>query len=356
VTQRQARTLIVLLAVILLILSGWAIRATYYVSMPLALAFFVAVLVWPLQEGVRRRLPERAGWLATVFTMLTVILGVVTFLGGAALIVWRVAASEGEQFVEQWTSFHEAVSDWLRAQGLPAPPEGQAGALFEAAVQWAGTAAAGLAGGSAILVLFVFFVLLMLVEARHWQAKARVALSAANAGDLMDALTAITEQVRTFIAVQALVSFATAVVTAVWLWVMGVPFVLLWSLLTFLLDFIPNIGPTIAGLLVTLVALVTLGWEWALITAVGVLAIQNVFGNYIGPALHGRRLAISPLVVLLSVAFWAWIWGPVGAVIAVPITATLIVVCAHVDVLRPIALMLSRTADVEKLDEQTRSG
>jgi AI-2 transport protein TqsA len=359
VTQRQASALIILLSVILVIAVGSALRATYFITMPLVFAFFISVLVWPLHEGLRRRLPPRTEWLATVATMMTVLIGIAGVLGGVAFIVWRVAVDEGGELMKQWGASWETLSDWMRGQGLPAPAEGQAQeqveSVLEVGVQLLTLAASGITGIAAIVVLLFFFVLLMLVEACHWQEKVRAAFSTHGAEELMDALDATTHQVRTFILVQAGVSLVTALATALWLWVMGVPFVLLGGVLTFLLDFIPNIGPSIAGVVVTAVAVVTLGWEWAILTAVGVLAIQNVFGNYVAPVLHGRRLAISPLVVLLSVVFWAWVWGPAGAVIAVPITATLIVACAHVRALRPVAILLSRTADADELAEQTNT-
>ena len=176
------------------------------------------------------------------------------------------------------------------------------------------------------------------------------------AGADIDAVGAITVQVRTFLLVQGFVSLITALVTGGWLWLMGVPFVLLWMVLTFLLDFVPNVGPTLAGAIVALVALLTLGWERSLITALGLLGIQQFFGNFIDPTLKGHRMAISPLVVLLSVVFWAWVWGPAGAIIAVPMTATLMIACAHVPALQPIALLMSRTADRKTFAAQTHAG
>jgi AI-2 transport protein TqsA len=351
--ESQGRTLVSLLAVAVVILVGAALKATYYVTLPLVFAFFVAVVVWPLHEALERRLPPRAQWLATVASMLVVAVALGGFVGGAAFILYRVGSDRASDLLERWSSQQQALADWLSGHGLPAP-EGEGSELLARAADWLGTAALSLTGLLTLLVLVLFFVLLMLVEARRWHEKTRVAFAPEQAGTLLDAVAATTRQVRRFLVVQALVSLATAIATGLWLWALGVPLVLLWSLLTFLVDFVPNVGPIVAGVLVSLVALVTLGWQRAIVTGLGVLAIQQVFGNYINPLLQGRHLAISPLVVLFSVVFWAWVWGPAGAILAVPITATLIVACAHVEALRPLALLLSRTADEEQLEKQTR--
>jgi AI-2 transport protein TqsA len=352
-TERQTRILLVLLSIIVVILAGAALRATRLVSMPLAFAFFLAVLVWPIHCGIQRRVPGRLWWMGVVGSMLVLMSGLAFFAGGVWLVAYQVASDEQrlEQLGAQWQAQWEEASAWLDRFGLSMPED----EVLTYLVNWAGIVAQSVTGLIVGFVLIFFFVLLMLVEADHWREKSEKAMTDAHANAVLDAVSAITHQVRTFLVTQAFVAALTAGVTALWLWIMDVPFVLLWTLLTFLLDFVPNIGPTIAGLLITLVALATLGWGAALVTGLGVLAIQQFFGSYVNPLLMGHRLMISPLVVLLSVVFWAWVWGPAGAIIAVPISATLIIACAHVPALRPVALMLGRTADEREFMKQTHA-
>lgn len=348
------RTRNVLLALIAVVLVAAALRATYFITMPLVFAFFITVLVWPLHDGLRRRLPERFEWAAVIATMSLIVAVLGGLLAGLWIAVYRVARERLEVYAQEGGARWEELAGWLEARGLPVPADGQD--LLGPVLAWAQTTARSLTELLAGLVFVLFCVLLMLVEADRWRAKANTALSAGRSEALMDAVSATTRQVRTFIVVQAGISFLTALATALWLWFMDVPFVVIWFIVTFVLDFVPNVGPIIAGALASLVALVTLGLAGGVATALGVIIIQQVFGNYIHPLLMGRRLSISPLVVLLAVVFWAWLWGPGGAVVAVPLTATIIIACAHVPALRPLALMLSRTADVEELDEQTQSG
>jgi AI-2 transport protein TqsA len=353
-TQFQARILTVLLSIVVIVLLGAALRATYFVTMPLFAAFFVTVLVWPVHVGIRQRLPRRIKWLSIVLTLLMILAVLGAFIGGAWYAVYYVASERFQEYMQQLQAQWQQITAWLEARNLPVPGEGEENTqLASRLLAWGGTAAISITGILSAIVLIILFVALMLVEAHHWRDKSETALSDERARAVIDAVAATTKQVRTFILVQAFISASAATVTTIFLWIVGMPFALIWGLLTFLLDFVPNVGPVIAGTLVALGALVMLGWGPAIIVAIGVFIIQQLFGNYLDPLLKGRRMAISPLIVLFSVVFWSWIWGPAGAVVAVPMTATIIIACAHVPSLRPIALMLSRTADEQKLIEQT---
>ncbi|MCW8137781.1 MAG: AI-2E family transporter [Planctomycetota bacterium] len=299
------RTRNVLLALIAVVLVAAALRATYFITMPLVFAFFITVLVWPLHDGLRRRLPERFEWAAVVATMLLIVAVLGGLLAGLWIAVYRVARERLEVYAQEGGARWEELAGWLEARGLPVPAEaGQD--LLGPVLAWAQTTARSLTELLAGLVFVLFCVLLMLVEADRWRAKATTALSAGRSEALMDAVSATTRQVRTFIVVQAGISFLTALTTALWLWFMDVPFVVIWFIVTFVLDFVPNVGPILAGALASVVALVTLGLAGGVATALGVIIIQQVFGNYIHPAAHGPAPVRSPR----SSCSWRWSSGP----------------------------------------------
>ncbi len=350
----QDRIQILLLSLIAAVVGFAALREAYFVALPLVLAFFVTVLVWPLNAALLRRLPRRHRWVAIVTTMLVVVAALGAFAGGAWYMVYRVVRDRFPEAAEALRDAQERLGGWLTERGLS--PEEEGGWLVSAVMEWAQTTAVTATELLAGLGLTLFFVLLMLIEAGQWKETRARAAPAERAARVGAAVGAITTQVRVFLAVQLVVASMTAAATALWLWAMGVPLVPLWAALTFVLDFVPNIGPVLAVSLVTLVALATLDTGGAVAVGIGGLLIQNLFGNFIDPRLKGRHMSISPLVVLVSVVFWAWLWGPVGAVIGVPLTATAIIAMAHVRPLRPVALLLSRNADWAKLDEQAQSG
>jgi predicted PurR-regulated permease PerM len=104
--------------------------------------------------------------------------------------------------------------------------------------------------------------------------------------------------------------------------VLGVDFPLLWGLLAFLLNYVPNIGSIIAAGPAVLLTIVQLGLLRALIVGIGYLVINLVMGGAVEPRFMGKGLGLSPLVVLLSLLFWGWLLGPVGMLLSVPLTMT----------------------------------
>ena len=87
----------------------------------------------------------------------------------------------------------------------------------------------------------------------------------------------------------------------------------------------------------------------------GIFVIEQVMGNYVDPRVQGRQVSLSSLVILIALLVWGWVWGIAGAILAVPITMAAMIICAHVQPLRPFALMLSNSTDMDALDRQVSS-
>jgi predicted PurR-regulated permease PerM len=133
-------------------------------------------------------------------------------------------------------------------------------------------------------------------------------------------LTKFTESVNRYLALKTLFSLLTGVAIWIWLSILGVDFSLLWGLVAFLLNFVPNIGSIIAAIPAVLLALIQLGMGSALLASLGYVVVNVVVGSIIEPKFMGRGLGLSTLVVFLSLVFWGWVLGPVGMVLSVPLT------------------------------------
>ena len=129
------------------------------------------------------------------------------------------------------------------------------------------------------------------------------------------------------------------------------------GILTFVLNYIPNVGSIVATVLVALVAFVQLGDPGlTLIVFLTVGAIQFVNGNLIDPMLMGRALRLSSFGIIISLAFWAAVWGIPGMFLSVPIMVAMMIVCSHVPALRPVAILLSREGLPEPDSELLKKG
>jgi predicted PurR-regulated permease PerM len=132
----------------------------------------------------------------------------------------------------------------------------------------------------------------------------------------------ITQQIQGYIAAKFLISLLTGSLVGVILWLFGVDFAIVWAVLTFLLNFIPNIGSVIAVILPALMTLVQFeSFGYTLLVSLIIVGVQNIIGNIIEPKIMGNRLGLNPLVILLSLLVWGYIWGIVGMFLSVPLTA-----------------------------------
>ena len=169
------------------------------------------------------------------------------------------------------------------------------------------------------IFLILLITLFILAEESSLVARLRLALSSGGSGDaqrLMD----IGGRINRYMAIKAAVSLGTGAVVGLGLLILGVDYPLLWGTLAFLLNFVPNLGSIIAAVPAVLLALIQLGPISALLAASLYAVVNVVVGNVLEPRIMGRRLDLSPLVVLLSLVFWGWLLGPVGMLLSVPLT------------------------------------
>lgn len=142
----------------------------------------------------------------------------------------------------------------------------------------------------------------------------------------------ITDQIQKYVIAKFIISLLVGIATAIVLLLFGVDFVVVWAVITFLFNFIPNIGSLIATVLPALMTLVQYGSiGYALIVAAVLVVLHNVFGNVVEPRIFGHRLGLNPLVILLSLLLWAYIWGIVGAILSVPLTAIIKIIISRLD-------------------------
>lgn len=159
------------------------------------------------------------------------------------------------------------------------------------------------------LVLVFFLVLLLLVEAGTWREKLGNALSGRSQAGWEDTLAVLAKSFRWYILVRTALGAVTATLYVIWLAIFGVDLLVVWWVLALLLSFIPTLGSIVAGALPVIYALVTKDWTTALFVALGLLAIEQVMGNYVDPRVQGKQLSVSPLVTFFALLLLGWMWG-----------------------------------------------
>ena len=247
-------------------------------------------------------------WLA-----LLIVIGIGVFivllvvaLAGASLTEFYARVPEYQQGLEaqrqrlvEWLERYSVnVSEVADQEGLD--PQG----LFELARTVLGTL--GSLSGNVVLVLLMF--IFLLVEASGLCVKLQAIPGYAVSDD--ERLRQILADIRHYLAIKTQTSLLTGFLVALWLWILGVDFPILWGLLAFFFNFVPNIGSVIAAIPAVVLARFNWGPSAALAAAASYLVINGLIGYILEPRLMGRGLGLSTLVVFLSLIFWGWVSWP----------------------------------------------
>jgi AI-2 transport protein TqsA len=280
--------------------------------------------------------------LAVISTMLAGV-GVIVILG---LVLGRALNELADVAPQYQVRLQELVdSSVVLLSGWGIPVEGwQSRDLFPVGlfdVLGGAISAFALFASNAFLVLLAM--IFILTEAVGFSTKLQAAFGSTAH---FKPLERMTRQVQHYLVIKTAMSAVTGTVVGVWVWSLGLDFVILWGLVAFLLNFIPNLGSIIAAVPAVLFALIQLGPGRAAVIALGYVVVNIVVGNFVEPMLMGRRLGLSTLVVFTSLVFWGWMWGPVGMLLSVPLTMVLKIALENTENFRWVAVMLETNPSV----------
>jgi predicted PurR-regulated permease PerM len=203
----------------------------------------------------------------------------------------------------------------------------------------------GLSSVLSDLVLILLTVAFILLEVSSFPLKLRAVLG--DPKQKFPQFTKFANDMKHYMIIKTIISLATGILIALWLFILGVDYPILWGFLAFLLNYIPNIGSIVAAIPATILAVIQLGFGSAFLVVAGYVAVNFVVGNLIEPRLMGRKLRLSTLVVFLSLIFWGGLLGLVGAILSIPLTMTLKFAFENSESTRWIAVLLGS----EKMDE-----
>jgi AI-2 transport protein TqsA len=187
-------------------------------------------------------------------------------------------------------------------------------------------------------LLILMIVIFMLIEASSLPVKLHTIFG--HEENSLENFDKFINTVKQYMAIKTWVSLLTGLAVFIWLVILGVDYAVLWGLLAFFLNYVPNIGSIIAAIPAVLLALIQFGFVKSIIVASGFVVINLLVGNVIEPRFMGRGLGLSTLVVFLSLIFWGWVLGPVGMLLSVPLTMTAKIALDSREETRWIAILL----------------
>ncbi len=288
------------------------------ILVPFLLALFLAVIsASPFFWLKRHKVPS---WLA----MLLVIFVVIAFMSGITLLVGNSVT----EFLNQVPRYQESLMEQTRDVVVMLKEVGfdisfnavteffNPGTIMQISANALQTLSSVLTNAFLILMM----VIIMMIESLSLPDKMRAALK--NPKPYLEFIDKFNDTIEHYMMMKTSLNIVTGVLIAVWLSILGVDFPILWGVLAFLLNYIPNFGSIIASVPAILLALVDGGIGIAAGTGVGYIVVNGIMGNVIEPRFMGRTMGLSILVVFLSLVFWNWVLGPVGMLLSVPLTMT----------------------------------
>jgi AI-2 transport protein TqsA len=192
------------------------------------------------------------------------------------------------------------------------------------------------------LLLVLVYLIFMLAGGDSMPGRIDKAFAPEQSTRIKTVINGIEDQVRHYLAIKSFIALLNGTVAGIILFIAGVDFVIFSALLVALFNFIPNIGSVIATMFPVLICFLQYGFSLRLLLVLGGLMVtQFTIGNAIEPKITGKSLNLSPIVILVSLIFWGYIWGIVGMILAVPLTSAIKIFCENIPTLKPIAEMIS---------------
>jgi len=355
-TFNSGRAVFFLLAFICIIIAAAVLKIASTVILPFTIAALLAFVTYPLIKAMDKIRCPRA--LSILLIVLIIIVGMWLF-GMILYSSARMIAAQFPKYENRFTEIYIWIADIFE---LPYDEElsffanlwGQLGirnfvrhftiSFSNISVKFASSA-----------VLVVLFMVFILTEAGFFKEKLSTAFEG-RIGQINQIGNDIISQVTKYLAAKFLISLVNGIIFAVGFYLVGLEFAIVWGLIQFLLNFIPTLGSIAAGVVISFFALMQFWPEpGPIIIVVAIILFVNlILGNLLDPRIIGAHVGISPLMILISLAIWGYIWGFAGMVLAVPMTVIIKIVCENIPILEPVSILIGSKKSVraKKTDEE----
>ena len=314
--------------------------AGHLVNMILLATFLTAISLAPLNWLKKQGLSHKV-------SSMIIVLSVVVIVGLIGLIIGESVNSFMDNLPviqEKFENLWADITLTLKSIGILDEKAGITDHFKPAGLI---SVAAPLASGfgsvfSGVFVVFIFFIFMIFESDMFAKKLAYISQNSSGQADK------VIKQLRNYFGIKTLTSLATGIAIGVSLFILDVQFPLLWGFLAFILNYIPSIGSFLAAVPAVILAFVVSGPWTGIITGIVYLVVNTIIGNVIEPQLMGRNLGISPFMVFFSMIFFGYILGPVGMLVATPLTIVIKIILDSRKVTRNLGIMLGDGSDIEE--------
>ncbi|MDC7227351.1 MAG: AI-2E family transporter [Spirochaetales bacterium] len=345
--NQRANTIFI--GVIAIVATVAALKIASSVMLPIFFAILLSFTLSPVVDGLTRIKVPRG---ISITLAILIIAGIGYLVGLFLFSSLNSFIDEAPKYYHRFEDITSQISGALNtnfAMELPENPMAEIDftATFINSINSLSQNVVSFASAMVIVILSTIFLLL---ESPYIQVTIAKAFPRKAGKRIIIIMRHTIRQIGRYLSVKFLVSAMTGVFVWLFLEIIGMDFSLIWGVLAFILNFIPNIGSVILMAVTIIMGFIQFFPQPGPIVAVVVsmISVQIVVGNFLDPRMQGRRLNLSPIIIIFSLFLWGWIWGPVGMFIAVPITAVIKIICENVPPLKPIAMLMENGRKVSK--------
>ena len=347
-TFNSGRAVFFLMVFLCCLFAGAVLKIASAVILPFTIAILLSFVMYPLVKGLDKfHFPRYLSIFVVVIIIIAglYIFGMVLFTSGRVIVAQYPKYENRLTEIYIWAarsfglSYDEGLSVWQNVWGqLGVRPW-----VYRLTFSFSNIFIKFLQNA----VLVVIFVVFILLEASFFREKLEVAFE--NRSERINRMGHdLMYQVTRYLTAKFFISLANGAIFAVSFHVAGLEFAILWGVIQFLLNFIPTIGSIVAGAGICLSALIQF-WPapGPIIVILGiVLAVNIVLGYFLDPKIIGDHVGISPLMIMVSLLIWGWLWGFAGMLIAVPMTVIIKIVCENIPIMEPVSVLIGSRKSV----------
>ncbi|UDL92845.1 AI-2E family transporter [Mesorhizobium sp. PAMC28654] len=348
-----------------------AIYALYFAKaffMPVILAFLLALTLTPIVRFLRKRgIPEALSATLLVVLSLFIVVSAGYLLSGPVIDLINNTSAIGQQLTERLAQLRrpfekimeishqlEGLTETTQEPGIQRVAMAQSGILSSAASNV-------LSAGTSFTIIFVLSLFLLASGTMFYEKIIQSFTSLSEKKRALRVVFDVEREISHYLLTVTIINAGLGTVIGLGLWALGMPNPLVWGAAAALLNFLPYVGALMTLVLVAVIALISFdSISYALLAPAFVLLCDIIEGQFVTPMVVGRRLEINAVAIFIAIAFWSWLWGFVGALMAVPLLVVIKVFCDHFDGLTHVGNFLAAqqttVVDEEPVEEAHKAG
>lgn len=322
---------------------GFVFKSTKAVLFPLFLALFIYFILAPVQDMLIKIKLSRS------VSLVVIILFTFVMLYLMALLFYSSGKALAADLPDYGNKLKAMVDGWRNSIELPG------GGEFDP-LAWASTLDVGKVGAfllnslgtfvsflSTIFLVLIFLIFMLAGRGKLDEKIGRFTPHPRKSAQIVEMVENIDHQVQKYLALKTLISLGSGLLAMAVIMAFGVRYAILWGFITFVLNYIPNIGSFIAKILPFAFALLQLDRAWPAVWMLAILFVTDaITGMIIEPRIMGKGLGLSPLGILVALFFWGWLWGIPGMILAVPIMVVMKIIASHFPSMKWFEALLSK--------------